>query len=329
MQPTITPSPIQNMASLQLKETRLALLDEELAALRKQRAQLRQRINCFKKKCKDEVKAKRPAVEQAIDAVYHYLWNSNGRVDHTGGGTYAELTFGNVERLIDMLQQHVLPNLTEEERKGFSMLDAGGGFMTCLAHIAQKIEGYYFGVEYDESRAWMFAFGWKRLLESKLLINANIAYLWQDLFDVKELDVDVLYMFDEAFPYSLVMHMVELFAASSKCKYLISFKVAKAYKGYTGLYNDVIDVGKVKEVARVIGSKKGGELSTAVLFVKHSFLEQKELRRSRRQSPGSSNDYLFRECRPFFKENLRLKAVEHLLTTVANASDNDRKARQT
>ena len=73
----------------------------------------------------------------------------------------------------------------------------------------------------------LFVNSFKKVLEKKLLINQNIAYLWKDVRDFSIFDYDLVYTFDESFSNQDWKHMMNIFNISPRCKFLILFRYTK------------------------------------------------------------------------------------------------------
>jgi hypothetical protein len=130
-----------------------------------------------------------------------------------------------------------MPLLTQREASPFRAIDLGGGFLTCLTHIAQVIPGKYLGIEYCVRRSLQFANSYTNLLakHANQLCNTKIAYLNMDILGLHSYDCDLVYTFDEAFPPNVWEKIIKTFAASHRCKFLIMFKVGKSAEGYASV----------------------------------------------------------------------------------------------
>ena len=160
-------------------------------------------------------------------------------------------------------------NLTQGKASTFRAIDLGGGYLTCLAHIAQIIPGEYAAIEYCVDRTWAFANSYGKLLAdgAEALSNTRIAYAYMNIVDLDWYDCDLVYAFDEAFPQAVWGKIVRTFVASPRCKLLITFKPAKATPGYKSWQRYMKDLG-LMEACRLKLSKKGREGSNAMFMIR-------------------------------------------------------------
>jgi hypothetical protein len=207
----------------------------------------------------------------SIGLVYHYLYPTvNQQTAHNGSSTYAEITRGGVFKMIHVISEQFKQISPQGNASTFRAIDLGGGYLTCLAHIAQVIPGEYAAVEYCEDRCWAFANSYGRLLSdySDALCNTKIAYASMNIFDLDYYDCDLVYTFDEAFPPALWGKIVRTFVASPRCKLLITFKPAKATPGYKDWQRYMKDLGLREACPCLHLSKKGGESSNAMFMIR-------------------------------------------------------------
>jgi hypothetical protein len=248
----------------------------------------------------------RPTSETiAIKHLYQYLRHAcNKYVDSNGASTYAELNESSTEDIIRLvIELGCLPP------NGVAV-DLGCGFMLPLAHMAQRLAGRYIGIEYDEGRAWGFAFWYRKLLEKEQLINSKIGFLWSDIYELKSLDfADVIYVYDEAFPPPLIRFIFGLFGTSKRPQWLISFKTGKKFSGRKHLEQELKSLAGVEEIRRVQLAKYGsGESSSAIFFKR---INQVPV------SPTDTDESVLRRARPFWSDDKEavLAAVTQLEET--------------
>ena len=205
----------------------------------------------------------------SIDLVYRYLFSKvNQQTAHIGSSTYAEITRDGVSKIIKVILE-LKHNLTQGKASTFRAIDLGGGYLTCLAHIAQIIPGEYAAIEYCVDRTWAFANSYGKLLAdgAEALSNTRIAYAYMNIVDLDWYDCDLVYAFDEAFPQAVWGKIVRTFVASPRCKLLITFKPAKATPGYKSWQRYMKDLG-LMEACRLKLSKKGREGSNAMFMIR-------------------------------------------------------------
>ena len=94
-------------------------------------------------------------VKNAINLIYKWLYSAaNLNLDNNGSSTYADkITQCGVLHIIKGIMKYFIPKMKVEELTALWAVDLGGGFLTCLSHIAQVIPGEYMymhGVKYDE-----------------------------------------------------------------------------------------------------------------------------------------------------------------------------------
>ena len=207
----------------------------------------------------------------SIHLVYQHLFpRFKQETAANGSSSYAEITRGGVSKIIKVISDLFKQSGPQEEASRFRALDLGGGFMTCLAHIAQVIPGEYASVEYCNQRAWAFATGYGSLLDrySASLCNTKMAYALMNIEQLDWYDCDVVYTFDEAFPQQLWGKIVRTFVASPRCKLLITFKPAKATIDYIRWQQYMKDLGLIEACPRLHLFKKGSENSNAMFMIR-------------------------------------------------------------
>ncbi len=254
---------------------------------------------------KDVTRIKRESSpsEQAIHLVHKVLYSSvNSHLEQTGASTHAEITQEGVTRIIEKISTCFMPLLTKSEASAFRAIDLGAGYLTCLSHIAQVIPGEYAGIEYCPRRSSQFAHSYGVLLakHAEELCNTKIAYAHMDILDLHSYDCDLVYAFDEAFPYDVWKKIVETFVASTRCKFLIMFKAAKASPGYKALQAELWQAG-LRAVDKLYLQKKGGESSNAMFFVKDKLWNQgvDRVLRSQRRLTDPSHSF-WKKCNEFW-----------------------------
>jgi hypothetical protein len=242
----------------------------------------------------------------AIKHLYHYLRHvCNKYLDANGASTYAELTENSTEDMIEVVKElGCLPP------KGVAV-DLGCGFMLPLAHMAQELDGRFIGIEYDEGRAWGFAYWYQKLLEKEQLVNSKIGYLCSDIFKLKSLDfADLIYAYDEAFTRELIWFIFRLFGTSERPQWLISFKTGKPSPGHKVWEQKLKALAGVEEIRRVRLHKFGsGETSYAIFFKR---INKKSV------SPTDTDESVLTRVRPFWSDNKEevLTAVKQLKQTM-------------
>ena len=272
------------------------------------------------------------SVDRAVDLVYQHLYSSvNRNLDHNGASTYAEITRGGVSQIIDAISKCFVPHLTQKEASAFRAIDLGGGYLTCLSHIAQVIPGEYVGIEYCPRRSAQFAYSYGALLDhhAEALCNTKIAFSNTNILDLHSYDCDLVYTFDEAFPYVVWKKIVKTFVASRRCKFLIMFKVAKAYHGYKALLNELLQAG-LRPVHKLQLNKKGGETSTAMFFIKDrpSNNGGERVLRSQHCLREESN-WFWGKCKEFWGcTEMAKKAVAELIANTGQQISNEKNDRK-
>lgn len=259
--------------------------------------------------------------DRAIHLVYKRLYAPNKDLDHNGASTYAEITRSGVSQIIEQIRNVFFPFLTKDEIDEFRAVDLGGGFLTCLAHIAQVIPGQYIGIEYDAGRAWLFAVSYQKLLKEHFgeLCNTKIAYLHMDILEMDSYECDLVYTFDEAFPKALWLKIVKTFRASPRCKFLIMFKVAKSFPDCKAWNEELLMLGGVTLVGKLALSKKGGETSNAAFFVKNEILNRDLNRSGGHNEVPETFPSVWEECHHFWScKEIALQAVSQLRNNLSS-----------
>jgi hypothetical protein len=146
-----------------------------------------------------------------------------------GSSSYGEITKSGVKEMVKGIQGHFLNLSTSEERRHFRVLDIGGGLSTTMLHFAQKMNGYFAGIEVDPIRTIIFLRNYEQLLEENqgLIRNFKYHYLHKYLNDLAICDFDLVYSFDEVFIQKDWEKVMETFLASPGCKFWITFKLFK------------------------------------------------------------------------------------------------------
>ena len=131
----------------------------------------------------------------SIDKGYDYLWKPNKDFVNTGSSTYGEITRPCIEVLIQKIRKEFRIFLNDEEKHFLRVLDVGGGLMTTIFHVAQKIEGFYCGIEYCAVRSKLFTQSYKKMLEEhqENIKNTNIAYFLENVVNSKSFNFDLVY----------------------------------------------------------------------------------------------------------------------------------------
>ena len=169
------------------------------------------------------------------------MFDNNEHLFHSATSTYGEIEYDGVEKMIRGIQENFLHYLDDEQELDFRVLDVGGGLMTTMIHFAQKIKGYYCGIKLRPVRSKLFVNSFKQVLEKKLLINQNIAYLWKDVREFSIFDFDLVYTFDECFSNQDWKHMMNIFNISPGFEFLISFRYTKPKKVTKRERDDMIE----------------------------------------------------------------------------------------
>jgi hypothetical protein len=243
------------------------------------------------------------SVDDALNLIYGALYSKANRdIDHNGSSTYAEITRDSVTAIINTIENCFMPLLTQREASTFRAVDLGGGYLTCLSHIAQVIPGEYLGIEYCVRRTLQFAKGHMALLarHADELYNTKIAYSNMDILDLHAYDCYLVYTFDEGFPPDVWEKIIETFVASHRCKFFIMFKVGKSAKGNARVLEKIEQAGIMK-VHKLTLAKKGGEGSNAMFFVKDKSRHQHigRVLRSQNCLPDQS-DWVWEQCKAFW-----------------------------
>jgi hypothetical protein len=271
-------------------------------------------------------------IKKAIHRVYELLYSSvNSQLSHNGASAYAEITEDGVTRMINKISTGFMSRLTKSEASAFRAIDLGAGYLTCLAHIAQAIPGEYVGIEYCPRRSSQFAHSYGALLaqHSEELCNTKIAYAHMNILDLHSYECDLVYTFDEAFPYDVWKKIVETFVKSHRCKFLIMFKVAKASRGYKALQAELLQAG-VSCIDKLCLKKKGGESSNAMFFVKSKPWNQGVDRTLRSQHcPTDPCKRFWEKCKEFWGSiEMAKTAVAELMAETDQLISTEKKQRK-
>ena len=157
----------------------------------------------------------------------------------------------------------------EDNGAGTTVADLGAGYMLPLAHLAQQFPlATVVGIENCELHAYGYASAMKKLLSSKVeLMNRNFCYFICDLWQLQDLNwTNIVYMFDEAFPTELVLHLCHLFMQSTTAKYFISFKAEKPFTGNNSSLHGFLNTDDVKCVGSLDVHKSGSGEPRKVSF---------------------------------------------------------------
>jgi hypothetical protein len=211
--------------------------------------------------------------DDKLEDIYTIMYEENEEVSHSLEGTYGEIDLDGVKKLINGIQENFLNAMDDQCCKNFRVLDVGGGLMTTMIHFAQKIKGFYCGIESCPVRSYLFASSFKKVLAEDLLVNRKIAYFWKDVKYFKIFDFDLLYTFDECFCLADWHHMMSVFKISPRCKFLISFKNLKPQAGQKESLESMIENYGLENLQNIeVKMKVSGEDCIAGFFVKKSFL---------------------------------------------------------
>ena len=268
-------------------------------------------------------------IQRAIALVYEKLYSSvNSQLSHNGASAYAEITQDGVTKIINKISSCFMPHLKGSPLRA---IDLGAGYLTCLAHIAQVIPGEYVGIEYCPRRSSQFAHSYGALLaqHAEELCNTKIAYAHMNILDLHSYECDLVYTFDEAFPYDVWKKIVETFVKSHRCKFLIMFKVAKASRGYKALQAELLQAG-VSCIGKLCLKKKGGESSNAMFFVKSKPWNQGVDRTLRSQHcPTDPSKRFWEKCKEFWGSIKMAKtAVAELMAETDQLISTEKKQRK-
>lgn len=251
----------------------------------------------------------------SIQVIYRDLYTKNRHFVSTyvGSSAYGEVTEGGVTALIEAMKKHFLPLMSPQERRHLRLIDVGAGLSTTIMHFAQKIHGFYGGIENDPIRSRIFAESFRTLIidHHEDLGNMKLAYMFEDLQNVRNYDFDIVYSFDEVFTVQDWRKLMRTFLASSKAKFWITFKPLKSRRGSRKLLEELVDNGLVQQANVSVRMKVSGEVSNAGFFVKPHVLEEKaqaEIKLSELHDDWAG-------CKPFWSEDKeeKLEAINKLL----------------
>lgn len=114
----------------------------------------------------------------SINLVYRHLFlRVNQQTDHDGSSTYAEVKRASVSKMIQvikMIPELFKPSLIQRGASTFCAIDLGGGYLTCLDHIAQVIPGKYAAIKYCEARLLGHS---RTAMESCLLTSLRVSVI--------------------------------------------------------------------------------------------------------------------------------------------------------
>ena len=155
---------------------------------------------------------------------------------------------------------------------GTTITDLGAGYNVFMAHLSQRLPQItVVGIENCVPQAHGYAAGMRNLLSSSVILENNkFSYLIADLWQLQDLNwTNIVYMYDEAFPTELILHLYQLFIASDTAQYLITFKAGKKSKGNSYLLKGFLNDDEVECVGTVRAHKRGSyEGSTAKFYQK-------------------------------------------------------------
>jgi len=190
-------------------------LTELKSATRKARSSMRSLHKCRRHLQTDRV----------VNNIYKYYYTRANQHAANGGSTYASLTETSMESIITkMVELECVPS-------SGVVADLGSGLAMPALHMAQRMPSCCFVcIENNVERCFSFAFWFHNLMqkEDMPLRNYKIACIYDDIFKYTDYEFcDVVYTFDEAFPPDLMEHIIKTFSASSRPKWLISFKTGR------------------------------------------------------------------------------------------------------
>jgi hypothetical protein len=217
--------------------------------------------------------------KKSIQLIYCDLYTKNKHFVSTyvGSSAYGEVTESGVNALVDAIKKHFLPLMSAHQRRYLRLIDVGAGLSTTIMHFAQKIHGFYAGIENDPIRSRIFAESFKVLIKDHHadLGNMKLAYMYEDLNNVSIYDFDIVYSFDEVFTVNDWRKLKETFLASPKAKFWITFKPLKNRKESNELLQELFDDGLIKVANISARMKISGENSNAGFFLKPEVLKKK------------------------------------------------------
>jgi len=205
-------------------------------------------------------KGREGPVEAIADQVYAMLKEKTS-LCHDGYSTYAEPRFSGVKELVDWFRDQST-DLTSEV-----IMDLGSGVGTVLWTMSQLFGCKAIGVEYAPNRVFQSANAATSILakfSQETHFRANVFTVLGNILDLTRIhpSVTILYLFDEAFPPELMVHIADLVEqSSSRLRYVITAKMAK-FACYKGFFQDkgFVDTGK-KIATSKIGSGEGSTFS--------------------------------------------------------------------
>jgi hypothetical protein len=169
--------------------------------------------------------------------------------------------------------------MANQERRSFRLIDIGAGFATSIMHFAQKIHGFFAGIENDPIRCRIFGNSSKRLIQDhhEDIANMKLAYFFKDLNNVNIFDFDVIYSIDEVFTLNDWRKLMHTFVESPKAKFWITFKPLKFREGSNSLFSEMMDNDLIHLESLSVQMKGSQEVSKAGFLVKRVFWKQKHL----------------------------------------------------
>jgi hypothetical protein len=91
-----------------------------------------------------------------LKAMYEIMYNKKKEVTHPLEGTYGEIDFEGVKKMINGIQENVLNLIDDQELNKFPVLDVGGGLVTTIIHFAQRLRGFTVGLRVAQCRVFAF-----------------------------------------------------------------------------------------------------------------------------------------------------------------------------
>jgi hypothetical protein len=85
--------------------------------------------------------------------------------------------------------------MSAHQRRYLRLIDVCAGLSSPIMHFAQKIHGFYAGIENDTIRSQSFAESFKFSLRT----TTKLVYMYEDLNNVSIYDFDIIYSFDKVF----------------------------------------------------------------------------------------------------------------------------------
>jgi hypothetical protein len=253
-----------------------------------------------------------------LNKVYQILFYNNMDLVSTGESTYGEITKAGIVKIIALIREKFFIYLpSAEQKKNFSMLDVGAGLMTSITHIAQELGGYYCGIENCPDRARLFATSYADLLETKVLVNTNIAYKWGGVEEETIFNFDCIYSFDETMKQEHWDHMMKVFHESPKCKFIITFRCCKDKIGNTNDYVLMVrEYGLVLLHDQLVYMKLKAENCHAGFFVKKELWQQREDGLLTAANLTASVEQNWAECLQFWDTEDKIGPLKEIINNI-------------